>query len=333
MTRSELDKVVARIVGRLQRTDPTMIEQFSTCFSNLDTEVKARLIDQLDHIGADGIIRFLIANTLFADWVRRFDVPLQPRATPTEYCEPVTTVLRPRSSAQAAKDLRSFTRFTKAVEPVDLPLDPTLLEIDSWLNLYIHTTHDTPTELLGFGKEINQCGYTHQQLLDELLDPLQDSSQREPDFSRYPVIALMHVLWRYMYGYFLNYYGSGESDDTGPISANREIHNLWLNIHQRLSHPVTFTKESLTFVSTEDLQLTPFQIQISDYHLPSDPRVLELVAPVMENIYIDAWEKELIDKSPSEQKFRSRDWSPFGIHSAKALFREAIPIFAKANYA
>lgn len=322
--------ILRKLTERLELTDKSIIKQYRTSLSILSAPSYHKLANTIDRLSPNEVIDFLIANTIFAEWVRRFDTPLQQRALLPSYCAP-TTILRPSPNEYTDKYLNSFSLYTQTTNSLHLPLRPTHLEIEAWLNLYIKNTNETPIELLGFGREIIRCGYTHQQLVDEVLIPLQNSTQQQPDLDRYPVIALMHVLWRYMYGYFLSYYGNGDSDNSGSIDENRDIYSLWLQIHRRLSHPLTYDRESITIVSTEDLQLTAFQIKVLDY-LPHDPRVIEQTSTVLENIYIDAWEKDLIDKSPSERKLRERDWSQLGIHSAKALFREAIPTFVKGNY-
>lgn len=182
-----------------------------------------------------------------------------------------------------AEGIDAFRRFSASASPHDLPEDPVLGVLMGWI---FHTRPD------GFEKELREIGRTHQEVIDEILVPLEQGRDSERLASA-PSLELLHVIWRLSQGFHSSEYGT----PMAPVSEDLVAGPVWKTLRENLLHP----PENL---SKEDQLRQPVFIP----HRPlKDPRQIRLIDPacgsmhfglyafdLLEIIYQEAWEMGIV---------------------------------------
>lgn len=179
-----------------------------------------------------------------------------------------------------------FRRFCETASPHDLPADPSLGMLLGWVS---------HVKRLGFEEDLRIIGLTHQQVVDEILTPLEQGRPSERLDSSHP-IELMQVLWRLAHE--LDKHGYGRPVE--PVSADPVAGPIWSRLREHfLNPPSDLSKE-------EALKLPAFIP-----HRPiKDPRQIRMLDPACGSmhfglytfdlfltIYEEAWQWGLIAKA------------------------------------
>ncbi len=235
------------------------------------------------------VVEFLTDNTLGRLWyemtkgkTRLKDQCRYLIRRPVEWFLPDPTTVFWHDSSSVG----GFSRFCETASPHDLPTDPLLGELLGWVG---HVKH------LGFEEDLRVIGRNHQQIMDEILNPLEDGKRSKRLDSAHPV-ELMQVLWRLAYQLDKHGYGRPmETTSLDPVAGP-----VWNRLREQLQNP-------RLDISKEDQLKLPVFIP----HRPlKDPRQIRMLDPACGSmhfglytfdlfltIYEEAWQWGLMAKA------------------------------------
>jgi hypothetical protein len=182
-----------------------------------------------------------------------------------------------------ADGIDAFRRFSASASPHDLPVDPVLGVLLGWIE---------KVKFDGFQAELRLIERTHEQVMEEILQPLEKGRESERLPLAHPV-ELLDVIWRLAYE--SDKHGYGRLFD--PVSADKIAGPVWKTLREKLLHP----PENL---SKEEQLQQPVFIP----HRPiKDPRQIRLIDPacgsmhfglyafdLLEIIYQEAWQMGIV---------------------------------------